>query len=202
MAITIRQLGLQDYETVWQAMQYFTLQRTPEAGDQIWIVEHPPVYTLGLNGKREHLLNTGSIPVVQSDRGGQVTYHGPGQLVVYPLLNLKRRELGVRPLVTLLEQTMIETLAHFGIQAVARPEAPGVYVDGKKIGSVGIRIRNHCCYHGLSLNNAMDLMPFRFINPCGYAGLEVTQLADLGVSVSLAQLAERLLQILTEKLQS
>jgi lipoyl(octanoyl) transferase len=202
MAITIRQLGLQDYETVWQAMQYFTLQRTPEAGDQIWIVEHPPVYTLGLNGKREHLLNTGSIPVVQSDRGGQVTYHGPGQLVVYPLLNLKRRELGVRPLVTLLEQTMIETLAHFGIQAVARPEAPGVYVDGKKIGSVGIRIRNHCCYHGLSLNNAMDLTPFRFINPCGYAGLEVTQLADLGVSVSLAQLAERLLQILTEKLQS
>lgn len=202
MAITIRQLGLQDYETVWQAMQYFTLQRTPEAGDQIWIVEHPPVYTLGLNGKREHLLNIGSIPVVQSDRGGQVTYHGPGQLVVYPLLNLKRRELGVRPLVTLLEQTMIETLAHFGIQAVARPEAPGVYVDGKKIGSVGIRIRNHCCYHGLSLNNAMDLMPFRFINPCGYAGLEVTQLADLGVSVSLAQLAERLLQILTEKLQS
>jgi lipoyl(octanoyl) transferase len=202
MAITIRQLGLQDYETVWQAMQYFTLQRTPEAGDQIWIVEHPPVYTLGLNGKREHLLNTGSIPVVQSDRGGQVTYHGPGQLVVYPLLNLKRRELGVRPLVTLLEQTMIETLAHFGIHAVARPEAPGVYVDGKKIGSVGIRIRNHCCYHGLSLNNAMDLMPFRFINPCGYAGLEVTQLADLGVSVSLAQLAERLLQILTEKLQS
>jgi lipoyl(octanoyl) transferase len=131
-----------------------------------------------------------------------VTYHGPGQLVVYPLLNLKRRELGVRPLVTVLEQTMIETLAHFGIHAVARPEAPGVYVDGKKIGSVGIRIRNHCCYHGLSLNNAMDLMPFRFINPCGYAGLEVTQLADLGVSVSLAQLAERLLQILTEKLQS
>jgi lipoyl(octanoyl) transferase len=202
MAITIRQLGLQDYETVWQAMQCFTLQRTPETGDQIWIVEHPPVYTLGLNGKREHLLNTGPIPVVQSDRGGQVTYHGPGQLVVYPLLNLKRRELGVRPLVTVLEQTMIETLAHFGIHAVARPEAPGVYVDGKKIGSVGIRIRNHCCYHGLSLNNAMDLMPFRFINPCGYAGLEVTQLADLGVSVSLAQLAERLLQILTEKLQS
>ncbi|EIC28604.1 MULTISPECIES: lipoyl(octanoyl) transferase LipB [Methylomicrobium] len=202
MAITIRQLGLQDYETVWQAMQCFTLDRTPETGDQIWIVEHQPVYTLGLNGKREHLLNTGPIPVVQSDRGGQVTYHGPGQLVVYPLLNLKRRELGVRPLVTLLEQTMIAVLAHYGIHALARPEAPGVYVEGKKIGSIGIRIRNNCCYHGLSLNNAMDLAPFKFINPCGYAGLEVTQLADLGVAVDLDELAERLLQILTEKLPS
>jgi lipoyl(octanoyl) transferase len=202
MTFTIRQLGLQDYETVWQAMQRFTLDRTPEADDQIWIVEHFPVYTLGLNGKREHLLNPGPIPVVQCDRGGQVTYHGPGQLVVYPLLNLKRRELGVRPLVTLLEQTMIAALADYGIDAVARSEAPGVYVDGKKIGSIGIRIRNHCCYHGLSLNNAMDLTPFKFINPCGYAGLEVTQLADLGVSVSLPELAERVLQSLTEKLQS
>jgi lipoyl(octanoyl) transferase len=202
MTITIRQLGLQDYETVWQAMQRFTLDRTPEADDQIWIVEHFPVYTLGLNGKREHLLNPGPIPVVQCDRGGQVTYHGPGQLVVYPLLNLKRRELGVRPLVTLLEQTMIAALASYGIDALARPEAPGVYVDGKKIGSIGIRIRNHCCYHGLSLNNAMDLTPFKFINPCGYAGLEVTQLADLGVSVSLPELADRVLQSLTEKLQS
>jgi lipoyl(octanoyl) transferase len=202
MAIMIRQLGLQDYETTWQAMQRFTLDRTPETDDQIWIVEHFPVYTLGLNGKREHLLNTGTIPVVQSDRGGQVTYHGPGQLVLYPLLNLKRRELGVRPLVTLLEQTMIAALAHYGICASARPEAPGVYVAGKKIGSIGIRIRNNCCYHGLSLNNAMDLTPFTFINPCGYAGLEVTQLADLGVAVGLDELAERVLQILTEKLQS
>jgi lipoyl(octanoyl) transferase len=202
MTITIRQLGLQDYETVWQAMQRFTLDRTPEADDQIWVVEHFPVYTLGLNGKREHLLNPGPIPVVQSDRGGQVTYHGPGQLVVYPLLNLKRRELGVRPLVTLLEHTMIAALAVYGIDAFARPEAPGVYVDGKKIGSIGIRIRNNCCYHGLSLNNAMDLTPFKFINPCGHAGLEVTQLADLGVSVSLPRLADRVLQILTEKLQS
>jgi lipoyl(octanoyl) transferase len=202
MAITIRQLGLQDYETVWWTMQRFTLDRTPETGDQIWIVEHTPVYTLGLNGKREHLLNPGPIPVVQCDRGGQVTYHGPGQLVVYPLLNLKRRELGVRPLVTLLEQTMIAALAGYGIHAVARAEAPGVYVDGKKIGSIGIRIRNNCCYHGLSLNNAMDLTPFKFINPCGYAGLEVTQLADLGVSVDLSQLAERVLYILTEKLPS
>lgn len=202
MAIMIRQLGLQNYETIWQAMQRFTLDRTPETDDQIWIVEHFPVYTLGLNGKREHLLNTGTIPVVQSDRGGQVTYHGPGQLVVYPLLNLKRRELGVRPLVTLLEQTMIAALAHYGICASARPEAPGVYVAGKKIGSIGIRIRNNCCYHGLSLNNAMDLTPFTFINPCGYAGLEVTQLADLGVAVGQDELTERVLQILTEKLQS
>ncbi|MGR8941930.1 MAG: lipoyl(octanoyl) transferase LipB [Gammaproteobacteria bacterium] len=202
MTITLRQLGLQDYETTWQAMQRFTLERTPETGDQIWFVEHRPVYTLGLNGKREHLLNTGSIPVVQTDRGGQVTYHGPGQLVVYPLLNLKRRELGVRPLVTLLEQTMIETLAAFGIAAVARPEAPGVYVNGKKIGSIGIRIKNNCCYHGLSLNNAMDLTPFKYINPCGYAGLEVTQLADLGVSVRDEELAGLVLKKLTEKLLS
>jgi len=202
MTITIRQLGLQDYEATWQAMQHFTLGRTPETRDQIWVVEHKPVYTLGLNGKREHLLNTGAIPVVQTDRGGQVTYHGPGQLVVYPLLNLRRRELGVRPLVTLLEQTMIDALARYGISASARPEAPGVYVKSKKIGSIGIRIKNHCCYHGLSLNRAMDLTPFKFINPCGYAGLEVTQLADLGVSVSHDELAGIVLQILTGKLQS
>ncbi|WP_024299921.1 lipoyl(octanoyl) transferase LipB [Methylomicrobium lacus] len=202
MTMMIRQLGLQDYETTWQAMQRFTLDRTPETDDQIWVVEHPPVYTLGLNGKREHLLNTGAIPVVETDRGGQVTYHGPGQLVVYPLLNLKRRELGVRPLVTLLEQTMIDTLAHYGIAAIARPEAPGVYVNGKKIGSIGIRIKNNCCYHGLSLNHAMDLTPFSYINPCGYAGLEVTQLADLGIAVDRDQLAERVLHILTEKLHS
>jgi lipoyl(octanoyl) transferase len=200
MAIIIRQLGLQDYETTCQAMQRFTLDRTPDTGDQIWVVEHQPIYTLGLNGKREHLLATGEIPVVQTDRGGQVTYHGPGQLVVYPLLNLKRRELGVRPLVTLLEQTMIDALAHYNIHAVARPQAPGVYVDGKKIGSIGIRIKNNCCYHGLSLNNAMDLTPFKWINPCGYAGLEVTQLADLGVSIDHAELAECVLQKLTEKL--
>ena len=202
MMITIRQLGLQDYESTWQAMQRFTQDRTPDTADQIWVVEHRPVYTLGLNGKREHLLNTGAIPVIQTDRGGQVTYHGPGQLVVYPLLNIKRRELGVRPLVSLLEQTMIDALRLYGIQAVARPEAPGVYVAGKKIGSIGIRIKNNCCYHGLSLNNAMDLTPFKFINPCGYAGLEVTQLSDLGVTIGHEQLAELVLQILTEKLLS
>jgi lipoyl(octanoyl) transferase len=202
MAIEIRHLGSQDYETTWRAMQRFTLERTPETDDQIWIVEHQPVYTLGLNGKREHLLNTGAIPVIQTDRGGQVTYHGPGQLVVYPLLNLERRALGVRPLVTLLEQTMIETLAAYGIEAAARPEAPGVYVNGKKIGSIGIRIKNNCCYHGLSLNNAMDLTPFKYINPCGYAGLEVTQLVDLGVSVRNEELAGLVLKTLTEKLLS
>lgn len=198
----IRRLGLQDYQTTWQAMQNFTLERTPDCEDQIWLLEHFPVYTLGLNGKREHLLNTGDIPVVQCDRGGQATYHGPGQLIVYPLLNLKRLQLGVRPLVTLLEQTMIATLKSYGIHAAARPEAPGVYVDGKKIGSIGIRIKRDCCYHGISLNNALDLAPFTRINPCGYAGLEVTQLADLGVSVSQHELAERVLHILTEKLAS
>ncbi len=198
----IRHLGLQDYLTTWQAMQRFTLDRRSETDDQIWSVEHKPVFTLGLNGKREHLLNTGAIPVIQTDRGGQVTYHGPGQLVIYPLLNLKRRELGVRPLVTLLEQTMIDVLAHYGIGACARPDAPGVYVDGKKIGSIGIRIKNNCCYHGLSLNYAMDLTPFKCINPCGYVGLEVTQLADLGVVVGYDELAGLALQLLTEKLQS
>lgn len=202
MAIFIRHLGLQDYETTWQAMQRFTQDRMPETEDQIWVVEHFPVYTLGLNGKREHLLSSGAIPVIQTDRGGQVTYHGPGQLVVYPLLNIKRRRLGVRPLVSLLEQTMIDALAHYDIHAVARAEAPGVYVSGKKIGSIGIRIKNNCCYHGFSLNRDMDLTPFKLINPCGYAGLEVTQLSDLGVSTSYDELAALVLQILTEKLQS
>lgn len=195
MPINVRHLGQQPYETVWQDMQRFTQNRGPEAADELWLVEHPPVYTLGLNGKREHLLAISpDIPVIQSDRGGQVTYHGPGQIVLYALLDIKRLNLNIRELVTLLEQAMIDTLAAYGVSAVARADAPGVYVAGKKIGSIGLRIKNHCSYHGLSLNNNMDLRPFDAINPCGYSGLKVTQLADLGVTVSNAELADALVQ--------
>jgi len=197
----IRNLGLQNYETVWQSMQQFTQDRNAETADELWIVEHFPVYTLGLNGKREHLLSTGSIPVINSDRGGQVTYHAPGQLIIYILLDMKRKNLGVRQLVTLLEQAMIDTLALYNIAAIARADAPGVYVNDKKIGSIGIRIKNNCSYHGLSLNNHMDLSPFDHINTCGYSGLEVTQLADLGVTISNAELAIPVTQAITTALQ-
>ena len=187
--VTIRSLGLQAYETTWQDMQRYTLHRDIESADELWITEHPSVYTLGLNGKREHLLDTGDIPVINSDRGGQVTYHGPGQLIIYTLLDIQRLNLGVRALVTVLEQAMIFALAQYGITAKARIDAPGVYVRDKKIGSIGLRIKRNCCYHGLSLNNHMDLRPFDHINTCGYSGLEVTQLAALGVDISNAELA-------------
>ncbi|NOR72201.1 MAG: lipoyl(octanoyl) transferase LipB [Methylomarinum sp.] len=189
MQPTIKRLGLLDYETVWRDMQRFTQDRSKETADEIWIVEHPSVYTLGLNGKREHLLDITDIPVVETDRGGQVTYHGKGQLVVYLLLDIERLKTGVRDIVTLLEQTMMATLAQYGIKAVAKPEAPGVYVDGKKIGSVGLRVKKGCCYHGLSLNNDMDLTPFNQINTCGYPDLEVTQLADLNIHIKTHELA-------------
>lgn len=202
MALTTRFLGRQDYQATWRAMQQFTESRTRDTPDEIWVVEHDPVYTLGLNGKREHLLDTGTIPVVHCDRGGQVTYHGPGQLVVYPLLDMKRSKLGVRPLVTLLEEAMIQTLALHHIAANARADAPGVYVDGKKIGSIGIRIQKNCSYHGLSLNNYVDLSPFKGINPCGYSKLEVTRLADLGVDVSNEELASPLVEAITQALSS
>lgn len=197
----IRNLGLQDYETTWQHMQRFTQDRNEETADELWIVEHLPVYTLGLNGKREHLLNPGTIPVINSDRGGQVTFHAPGQLIVYTLLDMKRLNLGVRRLVTILEQAMIDTLALYNIAATARADAPGVYVSEKKIGSIGIRIKKNCSYHGLSLNNHMDLHPFDHINTCGYSGLEVTQLADQGVTISNAELAIPVTQAITTALQ-
>ena len=196
----IRQLGVQDYQTVWHAMQDFTLQRDNNTLDELWIVEHPSVYTLGLNGKREHLLNTGDIPVIQSDRGGQVTYHGLGQVVIYTLLDIKRRNINIRQLVSLLEQTMIDTLADYQIAATAKPEAPGVYVQDRKIGSIGIRIKNSCSYHGLSFNNNMDLTPFNYINPCGYKNLQVTQLADLGIIIDTNTLAMRISQSLSSNL--
>jgi len=189
MSINLRHKGHQDYQSCWQEMQDYTLARDENSADEIWIVEHPPVFTQGLNGKPEHLLQTSEIPVVNTDRGGQITYHAPGQLVVYILIDIKRRELGVRQLVTIIEQAMIAALAQYGLQAVAKAEAPGVYIQGKKIGSVGLRIKKGCSYHGLSLNNNMDLSPFSYINPCGYKGLQVTQLADLGVNIKTTELA-------------
>ena len=160
-------------------MTDFTNQRTPETPDQFWLVEHPSVFTQGQAGKAEHLLFPGDIPVVQTDRGGQVTYHGPGQLVAYPLLDLRRLKMGVRDLVTAIEQTIVETLAVYGIEAYPKPDAPGVYVAGNKIASLGLRVRRGCSFHGLALNVAMDLSPFERINPCGYQGLAMTQMRDL-----------------------
>ncbi|EOV3155330.1 lipoyl(octanoyl) transferase LipB [Enterobacter ludwigii] len=174
--ILVRHLGLQPYEPVSQAMHDFTDSRDDNTPDEIWLVEHLPVFTQGQAGKAEHLLMTGDIPVIQSDRGGQVTYHGPGQQVMYVLLNLKRRKLGVRELVTLLEQTVVNTLAEYGIEAHPRADAPGVYVGESKICSLGLRIRKGCSFHGLALNINMDLTPFQRINPCGYAGMEMTQM--------------------------
>lgn len=185
----IRNQGLQAYLPIWEAMQTFTQQRNETTPDEIWIVEHPPVYTQGLNGKPEHLLKPTGIPLVKSDRGGQITYHAPGQLMAYTLIDINRRKLNVRQLVTLLEQAMINSLAQYGIIAVAKPEAPGVYVDGKKIGSVGLRVKKGCCYHGLSLNNNLDLTPFSAINPCGFSGLQMTSLAEQGVKIHTHELA-------------
>lgn len=190
--ITIRTLGQQDYQTCWQAMQEFTNRRDETTPDEIWVVEHPPVYTLGQNGKPEHLLHPGEIPVIKVDRGGQVTYHGPGQIVVYPLIDLKRRKLNVRDIVTLLEKSVIELLQQHGITATAKCEAPGVYVDNKKIASIGLRIRRGCSFHGLAFNVAMDLEPFSRINPCGFKGLEMTQLSTFDPAVNVVTIAEEL----------
>jgi lipoyl(octanoyl) transferase len=196
----IRHLGRVDYETTWRRMQQFTDLRGAHSADEIWFLEHPPVFTLGMAGRREHLLAPGDIPVVHTDRGGQVTYHGPGQLVVYTLIDLRRAGLGVRDLVTGLEQAVIRYTAALGITAAARREAPGVYVEGRKLASVGIRIRRGASFHGLALNVNMDLEPFQRINPCGFAGLSMTQLGDLAdvldVAVAAAGLQPHLLAAL------
>ena len=199
-ALLVRQLGVQEYEPIWQRMQQFTAERDAETADEIWLLQHPPVFTQGLNGKPEHILNKGNISVVEIDRGGQVTYHGPGQLVVYCLLDLKRNKLGVRQVVTALETAVIEYLAEQNIQAVARKDAPGVYVDDAKISALGLRVKRGCCYHGLSLNVDMDMAPFRQINPCGYKDLEVTQLKDIGVNHSMASVEKDLLNQLIRQL--
>ena len=199
-APVLRWLGQVDYEPTWRAMQRFVDERGPDAADELWFLEHPPVFTLGMNSRPEHLLAPGDIPVVQIDRGGQVTYHGPGQLVVYPLLDLGRARLGVRALVEGIERAIVTTVAQWGIEAVGRRDAPGVYVAGRKLASIGLRIRKGRSYHGLALNVAMDLEPFRRINPCGYAGLEMTQVRELGgpadLHVVAGALAPRLLETL------
>jgi lipoyl(octanoyl) transferase len=201
-SMQIRQLGRTDYETTWHAMQSFTLNRNADTADELWVTEHAPVYTLGLNRRNVRLPSRKDIPLVMVDRGGKITYHGPGQIIVYVLLDLKRRNLSIRQLVSAMENAIIVLLASFGITAVARPDAPGVYVDGRKIASLGLRIKNGRSYHGLALNVDMDLSPFAAIDPCGYQGLQVTQLRHLGVGLPQGDVAAMLLEQLTQQLQS
>ena len=192
--------GLTDYEPSVDAMRDFTASRGPETPDELWLLEHPPVYTLGLNTNPAHLLSAGNVPVVQTDRGGQVTYHGPGQLVAYLLLDLQRAGLGIRKVVCALENSVIALAASHGITASGRREAPGVYVDGAKLASIGLRVRRACTYHGLALNVAMDLAPFRGINPCGYPGMAVTSLEMLGVATDPVQIGGSLAALLLQQL--
>lgn len=207
--VIIRQLGVQPYDTIWHRMQQFTDQRTADTIDEIWLVQHPPVFTQGQAGKPEHILTKTNIPIVQSDRGGQVTYHGPGQQVMYILVDIKRRKaidklsgkespLSVRDLVTDLEQCVVNTLADYGIEGYPKPDAPGVYINGKKICSLGLRIRKGCSFHGLAFNIHMDLSPFHNINPCGYAGLEMCQLQDfVKEPITCADVAPKLIEHFT-----
>jgi lipoyl(octanoyl) transferase len=189
----IRFRGREEYIPLWREMQGFTDTRDENTADEIWFVEHPPVFTMGLNASEDHLLDPGDIPVVQIDRGGQVTFHGPGQLMVYPLIDLKRSNIGVRNLVTALEQSVVDLVAEHDVTAVARADAPGVYVDGDKLASVGLRIRRGSSFHGMALNVDIDLEPFTRINPCGYAELQMTDLHRQGLNLSLEQSAEKLL---------
>lgn len=197
----LRCLGFQDYIGVLENMRAFTLARTPETPDEVWLVEHPPVFTQGQAGKAEHILNPGEIPVIQTDRGGQVTYHGPGQLVVYFLLKLTRKNLTVRGLVTVIEQSVVALLADYGVTAVSRWDAPGVYVEGAKIASVGLRIKRGYSYHGLALNVDMDLEPFTRINPCGFKNMPITQLAHFVQKPCMGEIQEKLLSTLQKRLQ-
>ncbi|HTD75505.1 MAG TPA: lipoyl(octanoyl) transferase LipB [Steroidobacteraceae bacterium] len=196
----IHHLGLAAYEPVWRAMQKFTDERQEDTCDEFWFVEHPPVFTLGLNASREHLLAPGEIPVVQIDRGGQVTYHGPGQLMIYPLLNLRRLKLGVRDLVVALENAVIAYAAERGIEAAGSRQAPGVYVGAAKLASIGLRIRRGACYHGMALNVSLDPEPFGRINVCGYKNLQVTRLADHGVTATVETVARDLIPHLLRQL--
>ena len=204
-ALVVRQLGRVAYEPTWQAMQDFSAGRGPDTPDELWVCEHPPVYTLGQAGKPEHLLVDNGIPLIKIDRGGQITYHGPGQVVIYLLIDLPRRRIKVRELVSRIEQSVINLLGECGVAAQRLDGAPGVYVETEgtvaKIAALGLRIKKGCSYHGLSLNVDMDLSPFLAINPCGYAGMPVTQTRDLGVSLSTTQIADRLLRHLTQLLE-
>jgi len=202
LAPEVKFLGLVDYKTTWHAMRDFTATRTPDTRDEIWLLQHPPTYTQGQAGLPEHLLNARGIPVVKIDRGGQITYHGPGQIVAYLLLDLRRWKINVRQLVRLMEQSVINILADYSISANGREDAPGVYVGDAKIAALGLKIKHSCCYHGLAFNIDMDLTPYDFINPCGYKGLRVTQLGDFGIHTPLAEieqlLASQLLALLAE----
>ena len=200
--VRIRDIGLQDYEPVYQQMLDFTDSRDENTPDEVWLLEHNPVYTLGKNGKSHHVLNPGKIPVVQVDRGGQVTYHGPGQLIAYLLLDLRRRRLGVRQVVSAMENSLVSLLAEYSIEARAKPDAPGVYVGEKKIAALGLRIRKGCSYHGLSFNLDMDTRPFNGINPCGYEGLEVAQLSDFSVEINIDKIKKDLLRHLVTQLEA
>lgn len=192
-ALLVRRLGEVAYEPTWEAMRAFTVARGADTPDEIWLLQHPPVYTLGQAGKSEHLLRDTGIPLVRIDRGGQITYHGPGQLVAYLLLDLTRRRLKVRELVALMEEALIDCLADYGLVAARVAGAPGVYIDGAKIAALGLRVRGGCSYHGLALNVNMDLAPFSAINPCGYEGLATVQMADFGIDASVTEVGERLL---------
>jgi lipoyl(octanoyl) transferase len=210
----IKYLGRSDYEKTWQAMKQFTDQRDANTADELWITEHDPVFTQGLNGKPEHILQTSNIPVIQIDRGGQITYHGPGQLVLYCLLNIQRLGFGVRTLVSMIEQSIVELLVRYDIDAFSRPDAPGVYVSltpsgcydmsteqMAKIAALGLRIRKGCCYHGLSLNINMDLKPFSYINPCGFEGLAVTQMMEFNSSITVEKAGRELAAILSQNMR-
>jgi lipoyl(octanoyl) transferase len=197
----VRRLGLVDYSTAWQAMRDFTTQRDAQTPDELWLLQHPPVYTLGLTGKAEHLLRATEIPVVKTDRGGQITYHAPGQVILYLLIDLQRRGCGIKALVQGMEQSVIDLLAEYGVAGARREKAPGVYVNGAKIAALGLKVKSSGCYHGLALNADMDLTPFAAINPCGYAGLQVTQTRDQGVAEGVEVLGEKLLQHLVNNLE-
>ena len=196
----IRRLGRTEFESTWRAMQDFTTARNAEMPDEIWLTEHSPVYTLGLNRKDVRMPTREDIPIVNTDRGGKITYHGPGQTIIYLLIDLKRKGMNVRQLVSAMENSVVTLLAEMNVPALARADAPGVYVHDKKIASVGLRLKKECCYHGIALNVDMDLSPFNAIDPCGYRGLEVTQLRDLNIHLSQAETAEKLLKYLTKEL--
>jgi lipoyl(octanoyl) transferase len=196
----VKRMGITDYVSTWRAMQYFTAQRNVDTMDELWLLQHLPVFTLGLNGKPDNLPRNSLAPVVKTDRGGQITYHGPGQIVAYLMLDLMRLSIGVRELVMRMEESIIHLLQGYSVSAHSRVDAPGVYVDGSKIAALGLRVRKGCCYHGLALNVDMDLRPFRAINPCGYPGMQVTQLRDLGVDDSLDLVSEKLIEKLVNHL--
>lgn len=199
-SFSVKTLGLTEYAATWQAMKEFTASRNEETQDEIWVLQHFPVFTQGIAGKPEHVLNAHGIPIVKTDRGGQVTYHGPGQIIVYLLLDIRRLRLGVRELVRCMENSVIDLLKEYRIEAIGCTEAPGVYVDQAKIASVGLKIRKNFCYHGIALNIDVDLQPFSYINPCGYPGLRMTRTKDLGISDSLDTLSIKLVHHLKEQL--